>query len=73
MTNSSDSKFEDGDLAKNQISQIEQITPESAENEISAWECIRQNPKVVLWTLYANSEYPNAREKNLRSTTADTK
>src|SRR4051812_30007213 len=25
-------------------------------DEVSAWQCIVNNPKIVLWTLYANSK-----------------
>lgn len=28
-----------------------------AEDRVTAWRCVYDNPKVVLWTLYANSEF----------------
>lgn len=29
---------------------------EELDHEMSPWQCLRQNPKIVAWSLFANSE-----------------
>lgn len=41
---------------KNEALRIETASP-PAEDYQTAWQCIRANPKIALWTLWANSEY----------------
>lgn len=39
---------------------VENVLHEQVEDTMSPWECIKANPKVVFWTLYANcvSKFP---------------
>lgn len=46
---------EDAFEGKNQAMQIEAVSP-LPEDSQSAWECIRANPKIAWWTLWANSK-----------------
>lgn len=57
MATSSDRKQAEDDVfdAKNHALQIEAISPQPEDSQ-SAWQCIRANPKISLWTLWANSE-----------------
>lgn len=29
-----------------------------ADHEMSPWQCIKQNPKIVMWTLFTNGKSP---------------
>ncbi|KAK7186469.1 hypothetical protein DPSP01_002103 [Paraphaeosphaeria sporulosa] len=55
MTTSSDLKGVGDDVfdGKNQALKIEALS-QPAEDHQSAWQCIRANPKISLWTLWAN-------------------
>ena len=57
MSTSSDMKREGDDAfeGKNQALQIEAVSHLPQDSQ-SAWECIRANPKIVLWTMWANSK-----------------
>lgn len=43
----------DGEKA---VMEHHEIAVVAADKEMTAWECIRANPKIVLWTIYANSK-----------------
>jgi hypothetical protein len=34
----------------------QEIIAVAADEEMTAWQCMVANPKIVLWTLYANSK-----------------
>ncbi|KAJ4348198.1 uncharacterized protein N0V89_009570 [Didymosphaeria variabile] len=54
MANLPTLKHDGDDLIKNQVEQIDQLLPQPADSALSAWQCIRQNPKVCLWAIWAN-------------------
>jgi hypothetical protein len=46
-------------MSKNEVSDTYEYVPESANGgnggeAVGTWQCIKENPKIVLWTLYAN-------------------
>jgi hypothetical protein len=43
---------------KSDAVQYENIPYSSAEDRLSAWQCMKSNPKITMWTLYANGEFP---------------
>lgn len=57
MTQSLEQKNGDDGLTKNGVEFMDQLAPVPTENTLSAWECIRKNPKVCFWTLWANSKH----------------
>lgn len=57
MATVSDVKYGGDVTGKNETKQIEEFIPQPTENALSAWQCIRQNPKITLWAIWANSEY----------------
>jgi hypothetical protein len=48
-----DQDFKDSDHDKVHITHSERPNLEM-DSQMSAWECILYNPKIVLWTVYAN-------------------
>lgn len=43
------------DVHKNgTLESYENVPERNGEPEVGTWQCIKENPKVVLWTLYAN-------------------
>lgn len=56
MAVSKDIKLDGDDLSKGGVEHIDTVLPQSAEDELSAWECIRKNPKICLWIAWANSK-----------------
>ncbi|KAK6844158.1 hypothetical protein PG995_014268 [Apiospora arundinis] len=54
MANQSDLKWEGDGVDKVRSSHHEDAMVECVDDQKSAWRCIRDNPKISLWTLYAN-------------------
>ncbi|GKT46126.1 uncharacterized protein ColSpa_06307 [Colletotrichum spaethianum] len=50
-----DTRKDDGVVDKIYVQHNEEASRE-ADRQMSPWQCLRQNPKIVLWTLYANSK-----------------
>lgn len=55
MVQLSENDHKDGVIDKVDISHDEDAFVQ-ADREMTAWQCICANPKVALWTLYANSK-----------------
>lgn len=49
-----DTKSVDVDAEKPGVNH-EEIVVVAADKELTAWQCMRANPKIVMWALYANS------------------
>ncbi|USP78037.1 MFS general substrate transporter [Curvularia clavata] len=54
MAVSKDLKLDGDDLFKGGTEHIDRVLPRPAEDELSAWQCIRKNPKICLWIAWAN-------------------
>jgi hypothetical protein len=64
MAVSKDFQLDNDDLCKSGAEHIDKALPPPTEDELSTWQCIRQNPKICVWILWANSKTPSTSPLN---------